>query len=415
MKVITQSCWAIVVTLAVTLALPITTLAGGKGNGNGGSGGSGGGGTSGYSVTGLLDAAGAALPGAAEAIVDVTGESGEFWGVQVAGEVDGVAHLWSLDATGSLLAAQALALPADAVTGAYSTALDLNDQEVIVGAFDTGSGLRPVVWEGAGATPIELPVFDGFQGDASAIRVNSHGLVIGQFRSFGNDGYLLNVADIVAWGLRADGSVAGPVLVIEAADVDPQADVNDAGTLVAAVNFAGIECHVGWDGEQLQVGSPAPLIGVMSAEGGGPTEVVLVPAAINQLGDICGRYGAIDGSLRGAFLGLSDGTLRDLAPLASKRWITESGAGFDLTDSVDPDAVKVLGTVDFIDKRTGPAFSDPVVWRGAAVTNVAEDTEAFDPDQEWLALTQINNVGWLAGVVVSKDSNVARPVVLIAQ
>ena len=95
--------------------------------------------------------------------------------------------------------------------------------------------------------------------------------------------------------------------------------------------------------QQLTPSEPEILTGTMMDENGQPQTVSLEPQAINEAGDICGWYGAAGGPW-GAFLLLTDGTLIDLPPLESKRYLTRSGNAYDLNDAVDPARYKSLAT-----------------------------------------------------------------------
>jgi hypothetical protein len=154
---------------------------------------------------------------------------------------------------------------------------------------------------------------------------------------------------------------------------------------------------VSWDGVQLTALGPEVLTGTMIDDNGEPKAVSLQPLAINEAGDICGRYGAVEGPW-GAFLLLFDGTLIDLPRLESKRYFTQSNAAYDLNDAIDPAFIQIIGDVSFFEKRSGrEAGFSQAVWQGGNVTDLEDETAQPDSDLRLVGIDRISNHGWLSG------------------
>ena len=95
---------------------------------------------------------------------------------------------------------------------------------------------------------------------------------------------------------------------------------------------------------------------------------------------------------------LFDGTLIDLPPLESKRYLTRSNCAYDLNDAVDPASIQVVGDVTFYEKRNGrEAGWSPAVWQGGNVTDLEDETAQPDSDLRLVGIDRISNHGWLSG------------------
>ena len=131
----------------------------------------------------------------------------------------------------------------------------------------------------------------------------------------------------------------------------------------------------------------------MIDENGQPRTVSLRSMAINEAGDICGKYAAADGP-SGAFLLLFDGTLIDLPPLDGKRLITQSNNAYDLNDAADIASIQVVGDVAFFDTRGFYLDTFPAVWQSSSVMDLEAKTYS---DLKLVGIDRISNHGWLAG------------------
>jgi hypothetical protein len=164
-----------------------------------------------------------------------------------------------------------------------------------------------------------------------------------------------------------------------------------------------------WDEEE-------PFTGIILDENDQPQPVQLDPCAINEVGDICGWYGALEGPF-GAFLLLVDGTLIDLPPLESKRYITRSNSAYDLNDAVDPASIQIVGDVAFFPKH-GPGVEwYAAVWQGGNVIDLEAETTQPDSDLS-LRTFRISNHGWLAGraiEVINPGADLPRAAVVVPQ
>ena len=146
-------------------------------------------------------------------------------------------------------------------------------------------------------------------------------------------------------------------------------------------------------------------------ESGQPKTVSLEPQAINELGDICGWYCAVEGPW-GAFILLADGTLIDLPTLDSKRFFARSGNAYDLTDAVDPTAIQMVGDVHFFEKRSGrEAGTAQVVWQGGDVVDLEAQSAQPDSDLRIVGIDRISNHGWLSGYAGDPSSPRAAVIV----
>jgi hypothetical protein len=149
----------------------------------------------------------------------------------------------------------------------------------------------------------------------------------------------------------------------------------------------------------------------MIDENGQPQTVRLWGRAINEAGDVCGDYGAAEGPF-GAFLLLVDGTLIDLPPFESRRYVTLSGPAWDLNDAIDPASIQLVGSVGFFDKRTSRYHDTyPAVWQGDNVTDLEAETEQPDSDLRLRGIDRISNHGWLAGY--AGDRTTPRAAVIV--
>jgi uncharacterized membrane protein len=344
-----------------------------------------------YTLVLLPDAEGdTELDGYANAMNELLIE-GQLEAVEVVGSLAGHAHHWWLNLEGDVVTTTPL-LPTDQVTEAR----DINDDGVIVGSGDIDGAILPLVWLSLDDEPMGLSVPEGVTG--IAVNINNNGMVIGLLKDTATSTEMLAVWQLTEGGT---GPTAGPFILSTASTILPTPDLNDAGEVVARVRsggtFQGQRWSVSWDGEQLTASGPEILTGTMMDENGQPQAVSLEPQAINETGDICGWYGAVEGPW-GAFLLLADGTLIDLPPLDSKRYLTRSGNAYDLNDAVDPASIQIVGDVHFFEKRNGrEAGTFQTVWQGGNVTDLEADTGQPDSDLRLVGIDRISNHGWLAG------------------
>ena len=330
------------------------------------------------------------MDGYANAMNEVLIE-GQLAAVEVVGSLAGNAYHWLLDVQGNVVTTTPL-LPNDQVTEAH----DINDDGVIVGGGGIGGAMLPLAWLSLDDEPMELPVPEGVTG--IAVNINNNGMVVGLLEDAANSTEM-----VVVWQLTEGGTgpTVGPLILSETSTVLPAPDLNDAGQVVATVRsggtFQGQRWSVNWDGVQLTASEPEVLTGTMMDENGQPKTVSLEPQAINEAGDICGWYGAAEGPW-GAFLLLADGTLIDLPPLESKRYLTRSGNAYDLNDAVDPASIQIVGDVHFFEKRSGrEAGTFQTVWQGGNVTDLEAETAQPDSDLRLVGIDRISNHGWLSG------------------
>jgi uncharacterized membrane protein len=311
--------------------------------------------------------------------------------VEIVGSLGGSAYHWLLDVQGNVIMTTSL-LP----TGQATEAHDINDDGVIVGGGDIDGAQLPLAWLSLDDAPMELPVPEGITG--TAVNVNNYGMVVGVLEDAATSTKIA-----VVWQLTEGENgptFVDPVILAQVSSVR-EPDLNDAGQVVAVVRsggtFQGQRWSVTWDGAELTPSEPEILTGTMMDENGQPQTVSLEPQAINEAGDICGWYGAAGGPW-GAFLLLTDGTLIDLPPLESKRYLTRSGNAYDLNDAVDPALIQIVGEVHFFEKRSGrEAGTYQTVWQGGNVTDLEAQTAQPDSDLRLVGIDRISNHGWLAG------------------
>jgi hypothetical protein len=342
------------------------------------------------------------VAGMNEVVID-----GQLEAVELVGSIADNAYHWLLDAQGNVVLATPLALP-----GQVAEAHDINDDGIVAGGKYIDGVMLPLVWLSLEDEPTELPVPNGVTG--TAIKVNNCGMVLGLLED------AVNLTEmLVVWQLTEGGTgpTAGPLILSETSTIGPSPDLNDAGQVVARVRvggtYRGQRWSVSWNDGLLTASGPETLMGIITDDAGQPKTVSLKPQAINELGDICGEYGAVDGPF-GAFLLLADDTLIDLPPLDSKRYFARSGNTYDLTDAVDTAAIQIVGYVDFFDKRSGrEAGMAQVVWQGGNAIDLEAETSQPVSDLRLVGIDRISNHGWLAGY--AGDNTAPRAAVIVSK
>ena len=311
---------------------------------------------------------------------------GQLGAVEVVASLAGHAYHWGLDAQGNVMMTTPL-LPTDQITEAH----DVNDQGIVVGGGFFDGAMLPLAWLSLDDEPMGLSVPAGATG--IAVNINNQGMVIGLLKDTVTSTEMLAVWQLTEGG---GGPTAGPFILSEASSIFPTPDLNDVGQVVARVRsggtFQGQRWRVSWNGIQLTASGPEVLTGTM-IDDGQPKTVSLEPQAINEAGDICGWYGAVEGPW-GAFLLLSDGQLIDLPPLESKRYLTQSNNAYDLNDAADIASIQVVGDVAFFDKRGFYLDTFPAVWQSSSVMDLEAKTYS---DLKLVGIDRISNHGWLAG------------------
>ena len=180
---------------------------------------------------------------------------GEFSGLEVVGNVVGSsAYCWALDAGGTVVQTTALPMPANSEAGDIAAAHDINDQGMIVGAGGSFSPLvlRPLFWLDK-LPPVNSPILAGHTG--VAVDVNNNGMIVGQLNKPADSTQLAVVWQYTGTITDEDTgqdvpTFAGPLVLAEETTVwAPR--LNDAGTVVATVNYQAHRWQIDWDGQTL--------------------------------------------------------------------------------------------------------------------------------------------------------------------
>jgi hypothetical protein len=210
---------------------------------------------------------------------------------------------------------------------------------------------------------------------------------------------------IVAWGFSSNGPPVGPLLL--GSDEDAWApDVNDAGTVVGSIQFQAYRWSVVWDGTNLS-SSPGEAL---FAKG----FALQRATAINEAGDICGRYRPDNTE---TFLLTAGGELIDMPHLVDTgRQATANRQASDLTDAIDVNSIQIVGECDVYRAKGTPIidrFGVEVLWQGGQVLDLENVVNQSNSglNLQWIAT--INNHGWLAGYALTPDTFDDRAVVLI--
>ncbi|MHC4405499.1 MAG: hypothetical protein ACYTG0_38115 [Planctomycetota bacterium] len=326
-------------------------------------------------------------------------------------DVDGLSkpYAWYVSPAGDIVA---VPLPRANGEGAEleGSARDINNDGIIVGGLDGGA----VYWADSLSEPVFLPVPEDAL-SSSARAVNNNGVIVGYYSD------TLHVIHPVAWGLRADGSVAGPVDMQAVPDcIGVPLDINDWQTVVGSQRVAPDDLHgeawlwqLEWDGTTLSLTGNCPLTPFFAPGSYGYSEA----DKINNDRDICGRRNP--GGWREAwFLDNVEGQLveQPLPLLVDDRNYTSMNHEARALNNADPP--RIVGEASSFPRDYGGGWyrSDiPVLWQGSK----AVDLEKVSKSPTLSAspyMYHINDAGWIAGRAWTGETEIGSvPAVYIAQ
>jgi hypothetical protein len=297
---------------------------------------------------------------------------------------------WLLNAAGETVMSVNLSCPEGHLNGAQA----LNRQGVIVG-WESIAGVdnsgRAVIWRDFATDPLQLPVPDGFVGNASASDVNDDLLVVGNLMSS------VGERSIAAWQVTDQEGVliATDAIVVATGTQTGAAKLNNHGFVAATLDNRAFRWQVVWNPDLggiggLEVASEEQLFDVFS-----------YAADINEAGTVCGELSVFGGG-HAAYAKTLDASLLEL-PLLNvnrrKQW-TENVAAMAIND-----AGQVVGTADVISQRTNIVERKPaVLW------NVGGSALEL-PLETWSAgLYSLDEEGWAVGF--ERVSGVSVPILL---
>ena len=244
--------------------------------------------------------------------------------------------------TVSVVAVQ-LSLGSSGATGGFAYAI--NDNGAICGGIYNSdfSYHAAVLWQSAGAEPIELSP------GAGSLDVNNHGIVVGSVGT-----------SAAAWHVASDGTVVGPVLLGSGI----ARSINDSNLVVGA-DGSGIGSHsvawlLDWDGANLSVVTQWPVID--------PSGLTYSTAgSVNEAGDIVGEL-QVPGNYPEAFYvdaAFEPQTLPSLVD--NRKKYTENEPAEDINNASPP---QVLGSALILDRKYGGQ-------QPAAETSSGKATQCF--------------------------------------
>lgn len=396
MTTINQLKWLAVATCIASLALPLSgAFAQGKGKGGGG-----GGKTSAYKI------------------VELTHRPGNAYGINSFGDcvgditdVDGIIkpYLWIVDSSGGVTSAElSLQTPPGQPVLPAGSAQDVNDDGFIV-----GYGLEPGVltiaafWPHALSDPVILPVpVDALRSVAYAI--NNNNVIVG---------FYVDSAGLhhpVAWAIRNNGMIAGPVEMLTGSGFRGIAQaINDAQTAVGWQAEAGNPEAWGWqlvwDGTSLSLdsgSSPGRLF---------PINAYVESSAhgINNDGDICGMRNP--GGRAEAYFLNNYGSVLVEEPLSllvdNKRTGSANNFARALNNNSPP---QIVGEASTYSKRTGATQGFiAVLWQGSTIVDLKQGASSPSLTASPY-LWAINDSGWIAGQAWTGETEIPSvPSVLI--
>ena len=346
--------------------------------------GGGGGGTSSYKIVEL-----AHRPGHAYGINNLGDCVGEIT------DIDGLTkpYFWLVnDAGGVGSFPLSLQAPAEDPVLTTGSAQDINDDGLIVGyCGELAEWTLATYWPDALADPVILPVpLDSLRSVAYA--VNSNGVVVGHYLDS------LGLLHPVAWGLRSDATIAGPVEMQSGPGSRGIAeDVNDWQTVVGWQDVAGhVEAWVWqlvWDEITLSLESGSSLTPQFPAG----VYVDSFAHSVNNDGDICGMRNP-GGRAEAYFLNRQDGVLVE-QPLAflvdNKRTGSANNYARSLNNASPP---QIVGEASIFAKKQ-PGFTQgfiAVLWQGSTIVDLQKGANSPSLTASPL-MWAINDRGWIAG------------------
>jgi uncharacterized membrane protein len=290
---------------------------------------------------------------------------------------EGSGVYWLLNAAGETVMSVDLACPEGHLNGASA----LNRDGAIVGWQSTAgvdnSG-RPVIWRGFATDPLQLPVPDGFVGNASASDVNDNLLVVGNLMS--NDGE----RSIVAWQVTDQEGVLIATDAIEVATGTQMgaAKLNNQGFVTATLDNHAFRWQVVWNPDLGEIG------GLEVASQEQLFDAFSYAADINEAGTVCGSVTVFGGGHE-AYAMTLDGSLLELPLLKvnTRKQRTKNVAATAINDSG-----KVIGDAEVISLRSGSIERRPaVLWNTG-------DSAVELPLSTWSAgVNALDDAGWAVG------------------
>jgi uncharacterized membrane protein len=300
---------------------------------------------------------------------------------------EGSGVYWLLNAAGETVMSVDLACPEGHLNGASA----LNRDGAIVGWQSTAgvdnSG-RPVIWRGFATDPLQLPVPDGFVGNASASDVNDNLLVVGNLMS--NDGE----RSIVAWQVTDQEGVLIATDAIEVATGTQMgaAKLNNQGFVTATLDNHAFRWQVVWNPDLGEIG------GLEVASQEQLFDAFSYAADINEAGTVCGSVTVFGGGHE-AYAMTLDGSLLELPLLKVSR---NREAVNEMAYAIN-DSGQVVGIAEVIKGVT-------ILKRPAVLWNVGESAVEL-PLSTWSAgVNALDDAGWAVGF--ERVSGISVPILL---
>ena len=222
------------------------------------------------------------MDGAGGTAKDIQQQAGVVEIVGTSALPDRTGVYWLLNEAGETVISVNLPCPEGHLNGAQA----LNGQGAIVG-WQSITGVdnsgRPVIWGDFASNPLELPVPDGFVGNALASDVNDNMLVVGNLTSSNGE------HNIAAWQVvDVEGDlVAMDPIVVATGTQSGAARLNNQGFVAATLDYRAFRWQVDWNpdlGELggLEVSSQEQLFDAFS-----------YAADINAAGTVCGEVSGL--------------------------------------------------------------------------------------------------------------------------
>lgn len=309
-----------------------------------------------------------------------------------------------------------------------ASAQAINPDGIIVGGcrlIDTRGG-QPLLWKDELASPLRMPLPEGFSGWAMPRAINRSGVIVGdlsgELMSGGESEHVEGLIVWLAWW-NQDGQVqvSTPTWFPFSAMSTPK--LNDLGWVAFSSNDGGalrlrLAHRWNWN-EELNdevcefyfSGGEGPMFG---------SDKVANVGGINQAGDVAGHYQTVNRQGRDVYVKRLDGTFLNMPVYVDDRFIGTYVHAVDaVNDATTQHAVQVLGVVGIYYKKSNSLGQwHRAIWESGGKVTLLKDVTDLPTDTTYdltsvTSFDDMNDATWICGRVARGENRVGVPVVLI--